>query len=77
VTPDPLLVAILAAAVLVPLLLALLFKALYRVPSADQALIVTGAGAKRTAGTEHHTTSSARSSTGTCARSSAGCRWRT
>ena len=41
-------VAVIAAAVVVlPLLLALLFKGLWKVPAADQALIVTGVGARR------------------------------
>jgi len=49
---SPVLIAVLAVAVVVPLLLLTLFKALYRVPAADQALIITGAGAKgQTAGT--------------------------
>src|SRR5215210_2036420 len=51
---TPLIVLIAAAAAFV--LLAIAFKFLYRVPSADQALIITGAGAKgQTAGTEGRT----------------------
>ena len=53
---SPTLIAIAAAVVLVPILLAVLLKTLYRVPAADQALIVTGGGAKgQTAGTEGRT----------------------
>ncbi len=49
-----LIIVIAAAAAFV--LLAIAFKFLYRVPSADQALIITGAGAKgQTAGTEGET----------------------
>jgi flotillin len=74
VTPDPVVLVVVAAVVLVPFVLALLFKALYRVPSADQALIVTGAGAKRTAGTEGTTykivTAAGRSSCPSCRRRS-------
>jgi len=50
------LIAVIAVAVVVPLLLALILKALYKVPAADQALIITGGGAKgRVAGTEGRT----------------------
>jgi flotillin len=52
---SPVLIAAVAAAVLVPLILLVLFKTLYRVPAADQALIITGAGASKTAGTEGRT----------------------
>ena len=41
------LIVVLAAAVAVPLLLAILFKTLWKVPSADEALIVTGFAASR------------------------------
>jgi uncharacterized membrane protein YqiK len=43
---TPVLVAVLAAAVLLPLLLTVLFRSLWRVPAADQALIVTGFGVR-------------------------------
>lgn len=49
---SPEMIAILAAAVAVPVLLAVIFKALYRVPAADQALIITGAGVKGRAPTQ-------------------------
>jgi flotillin len=53
---SPELIAVAVAVVVVPIVLAILFKALYKVPSADQALIITGAGAKgATAGTEGET----------------------
>jgi flotillin len=48
-------VIVLIAVIVGVVLLGLLFKALYKVPAADQALIVTGAGASRTAGTEGRT----------------------
>ncbi|HEX8103379.1 MAG TPA: SPFH domain-containing protein [Solirubrobacteraceae bacterium] len=48
-------IVIAAAAVLALVLLGLLFKLLYRVPAADQALIITGAGVKAAAGTEGRT----------------------
>ena len=41
------LIVVLAAAVAVPLFLALLFKVLWKVPAADEALIVTGFAASR------------------------------
>jgi len=44
-----------AAVVVVVVLLALAFKTLYRVPAADQALIITGAGVKATAGSDGRT----------------------
>jgi flotillin len=102
------LIIVLAVAVGLPLLLAILFKALWKVPAADEALIVTGFAASRSgvdgktfkivtggggvaifkvgddersitnaatrfldAQSGRCTTSSARSSTGTCARSPA------
>jgi uncharacterized membrane protein YqiK len=40
-------IVVLSAVVGLPLLLALIFKALWKVPAADQALIVTGFGARR------------------------------
>src|SRR3954449_3439271 len=50
------LILVVAVAVVIPILLLILFKALYRVPAADQALIITGAGAKgATAGTSGRT----------------------
>src|SRR4051794_22880500 len=52
---SPILIVVIAVAVVL-VLLAVLFKALYRVPAADQALIITGAGAKgATAGTDGRT----------------------
>jgi uncharacterized membrane protein YqiK len=38
---------VISAIILLPLLLALLFKGLWKVPAADQALIITGAGARK------------------------------
>ena len=50
---SPELIIIVVAVIVVPIVLAIVFKTLYKVPSADQALIITGAGAKGpTAGTE-------------------------
>jgi flotillin len=46
---DPLVILVLAAVVVVPVVLGLLFKVLWRVPAADEALIVTGFGARRAA----------------------------
>lgn len=43
---SPVLIAVLAAIVAVPLLLAIAFKVLWRVPAADEALIITGIGVK-------------------------------
>src|SRR6059058_3850828 len=43
---DALTIAVIAVAVGVPLLIAILFKTLWRVPAADQALIVTGLASK-------------------------------
>ncbi len=40
------LIVVIAAVVLVPLILAILFKVLWKVPAADEALIVTGFGVK-------------------------------
>jgi flotillin len=48
------LIVVVAAVVLVPLLLAILFKILWKVPAADEALIVTGFAASRS-GTEGKT----------------------
>jgi uncharacterized membrane protein YqiK len=44
---DTVLIVVLAALVAVPVLLAVLFKVLWKVPAADEALIVTGLGARR------------------------------
>ena len=44
---SAILIVVLAAVVVVPLLLAVLFKILWKVPSADEALIVTGFAASR------------------------------
>ncbi len=44
---SAILIVVLAAVVVVPLLLAVLFKVLWKVPSADEALIVTGFAASR------------------------------
>ena len=53
---SPELFIIVVAVIVVPIVLAIVFKTLYKVPSADQALIITGAGAKGpTAGTEGKT----------------------
>ncbi len=41
------LIVVLAAVVVVPLFLAILFKVLWKVPAADEALIVTGFAASR------------------------------
>jgi uncharacterized membrane protein YqiK len=43
---TPTLIVVIAAIVLLPLVLGILFKVLWKVPSADQALIVTGFGVK-------------------------------
>ncbi|MBJ7521053.1 MAG: hypothetical protein JHC84_15245 [Solirubrobacteraceae bacterium] len=43
---SPVLIAIAAAVILIPLLTFLLFKALWKVPNADEALIITGFGVK-------------------------------
>jgi flotillin len=53
---SPVLIAVIVAVIVIPLLIAVLLKSLYRVPAADQALIITGGGAKgQTAGTEDRT----------------------
>jgi uncharacterized membrane protein YqiK len=53
---SPVLIAAAAAVVVVPILIALILKGLYKVPAADQALIITGGGTKgQTAGTEGRT----------------------
>src|SRR3954449_5697207 len=53
---SPVLIAAVAAVIAIPILLTVILKALYRVPAADQALIVTGAGTKgAAAGTEGRT----------------------
>src|SRR5918997_2690182 len=46
---DTLLVIVIALVVAVPIVLGLLFKLLWKVPAADEALIVTGFGARRAA----------------------------
>ncbi len=46
---EPIVIVVIAAIVLVPVLIGLLFKILWRVPAADEALIVTGFGARRAA----------------------------
>lgn len=45
-TPSPVLIAVAAAVVLLPLLIFLLFRLLWKVPNADEALIITGFGVK-------------------------------
>ena len=40
------LIVVVAAVIVVPLVLAILFKVLWKVPAADEALIVTGFGVK-------------------------------
>jgi uncharacterized membrane protein YqiK len=53
---SPVLIAVVAAVVVVPILIAVILKMLYKVPAADQALIITGGGAKgQQAGTEGRT----------------------
>src|SRR3954447_1207965 len=53
---SPVLIAAVAAVIAIPILLTVILKALYRVPAADQALIITGGGTKgQTAGTEGRT----------------------
>jgi uncharacterized membrane protein YqiK len=53
---SPVLIAVVAAVVVVPILIAIVLKMLYKVPAADQALIITGGGAKgQQAGTEGRT----------------------
>src|SRR3954447_8719572 len=53
---SPVLIAAVAAVIAIPIVVAVVLKALYRVPAADQALIVTGGGTKgQTAGTEGRT----------------------
>jgi len=53
---SPALIAAAAAVVVVPIVIAVILKVLYKVPAADQALIVTGGGTKgQTAGTEGRT----------------------
>ncbi len=51
---SPTIIAVAAVAVAI-VLVAVLFKVLYRVPAADQALVVTGAGVKASAGTAGRT----------------------
>ena len=43
---SPTIIAIIAAVIAIPLLLAISFKVLWKVPAADEALIVTGFGVK-------------------------------
>ncbi|MBJ7330060.1 MAG: hypothetical protein JHC95_09200 [Solirubrobacteraceae bacterium] len=45
-SPSPVLIAIAVAVVVIPILLVILFKTLWKVPNADEALIVTGFGVK-------------------------------
>src|SRR5688572_80965 len=46
---SPVLIAVIAIVVVSPLFIGLLFKALWKVPAADEALIVTGLGARKAA----------------------------
>jgi flotillin len=53
---SPVLIAAVAAVVVVPIVVTVILKGLYKVPAADQALIITGGGTKgQTAGTEGRT----------------------
>ncbi len=53
---SPVLIAAVAAVIVVPIVITVVLKGLYKVPAADQALIITGGGTKgQTAGTEGRT----------------------
>ena len=53
---SPVLIAVVVAVIVVPIVITVVLKGLYKVPAADQALIITGGGTKgQTAGTEGRT----------------------